>query len=133
MRIDVRENRERENDVKLHTAIRYREVANPVRVVLRAVAIEVHEIRARIRETSLLDHGAVDVDAPVVFMVHVVAGAREKSADIPAKIEDLASFPHRVTEQFVEVRKLRQARRDEVPGERAAVSEERFCGVDEIV
>jgi hypothetical protein len=102
-----------------------------MRVVLRAVAIEVDEMRARIRETSLLDYGAVDVHAPVVFVVHVVAGAGEKSADIPAKIENFAAFPGWVTEQFVEVRKLRQARGDEIPGERAAVSEERLGSVDE--
>jgi hypothetical protein len=64
-------------------------------------------------------------------MVHVVAGAREKSADIPAKIEDFSTLPDWMTEQFVEVRKLRQARRHEIPGERATVSEERLRRVDE--
>src|SRR6185369_6553262 len=133
MRIDMRENRKRENDVKLHAAIRYREVANSVRVVLRAVAIEVHEMRARISESSLLDDGAINVDAPVVLMVHVVTGAREESANIPAKIENFASFPKRMVQHFVEVRKLRQSRRDKVPGERTTVSEERLRGVEELL
>ena len=132
MHIDVRENRERENDVKLHAAaVRYREVANPVRVVLRAVTIEVNEVRARVREATLLDHRAIDVDAPVVFMVHLVARAREKSPDIPAEIKDLAPFPNRMTEHFIEIGELSQTRRDEIPGERATVSEERLSGVDE--
>ena len=132
MCIDVRKNRERENDVKLHAAaIGYREVANSVWVVLRAVAIEVHEMRAWIRHASLLNDGAIDVDAPVAFVLYFVAGAREKSADVAAEIENPATFPIRVSKQFVKIWKLRQARRDEIPGERAAVSEERLRRVNE--
>src|SRR5215207_6355425 len=62
MHIDVRKNRKRENEIKLNTAIRNREIANAVRVVLRAVAIEMNKMRARVRVSSLLHHRTIDVD-----------------------------------------------------------------------
>src|SRR5215510_14419188 len=87
-------------------------------------------MRARIRETPLLDNRAIDVDAPVIFVVYFVAGAREKSADVAAEVENPATFPVRMPEQFIEIWELRQARRDKIPGERAAISEERLRRVD---
>ena len=98
------EHRKRENEIKLHpTAIGNREIANAVRVVLRAVAIEVNEMRARVRQPSLLDHRAIDVDAPVIFLVHLVARTREERADIPAEVENFPAFPFRMAKHLVEV------------------------------
>src|SRR5690242_16196133 len=95
--INMREHRERDDEIKLHaTAIRDREIANAMRVVLRAVAIEVDEMRARVREPSLLDDRAIDVDTPVVFMVHPLAGTLEKRADIAAEVEYLSTLPFRM-------------------------------------
>ena len=94
---------------------------------MRAVAIEMHEVRARIRQAPLFHDRRIDVDAPVIFMVHVIARAGEKRADIAAEVEDLAAFPDRMTEQFVEVGKLRQPRRDEVPGNERPFANRRFA------
>ena len=102
-----------------------------MRVVLRAVAIEVDEMRARVREPPMLDHGAIDVDAPVIFMVHLIARTLEKRADVPAEVENLPALPFQMAEHLVEVWKLRQACRDEVPRKRAAIGEQMFRFVDE--
>ena len=59
----VRKDRKRENKIKLDAAVRHRQMANPVRVVLRAVTIEMHEVSARIRAASLFHDRRIDVDA----------------------------------------------------------------------
>src|SRR5215213_10378634 len=83
-------------------------------------------MRARVRESSLLYYRAIDVHAPVIFMVHLVTRTRQERADIPTEVEDLPAFPVRMAEHLVEVWKLRLACRDEVPRKRAAVGEQLF-------
>src|SRR5205085_1253230 len=109
--IDVRKNRKCKNEVELDAAIRNRLMTNAVRVVLRAVAIEVDEMRARISRPALFDHRGIDVDAPVILLVHASAGALQKRADVAAEIEYGAPLPLRTIEQPVEVTKLGDARR----------------------
>jgi hypothetical protein len=47
-----------------------------------------------------------DVQAPVIIMVHAIAGAVEEPADIPAEIQNFTSSPNRVVQHVVEVREL---------------------------
>ena len=118
--VHVREDGESKNKIKLHATVRNGLVTNPVRVVLRAVTIEVNKMSAWISRASLRDHRRVEIDAPVVFMVHVVAGAFQKGADVATEVENLFSLPHRTAKQFVEVRKLRAPRRYKIPREAVA-------------
>jgi hypothetical protein len=54
----------------------------------------------------VVDHRPIDIDAPVIFVVHFVTGAREKSADIAASSRDLPTFQTGWAQYFVEVGKL---------------------------
>src|SRR5688500_5813002 len=93
--------------------------------VSSAVAIAVHEMRARITQAPLHDPSRMQVDAPVICVVHVLAGAFQKGAHVATEVEHLPALPHWPAEQFVEISKLRLPRGNEVP-RKAARRREHF-------
>src|SRR6185503_1448007 len=117
--------REGDDDVKLHPAIRNRQIANSVWIVLRAVAVVVQEMSARIRPLTLLHYVQVQIEAPVVFVIEAVPGATEERADVAAEVQNSSTLPRWPCEHFIEVTKLRLACRDKVPRKRARFGEER--------
>src|SRR4030095_1739326 len=121
-------NRESDDDVKLHSTIRNRQIANSVWIVLRAVAVVVQEMSARISPLTLLHYVQIQIEAPVVFVIDAIPGAAEKRADITAEVQNFSTLPHWPSKHFVEVTKLRWSGRDKVPRERARFSEERSVG-----
>src|ERR1041385_2474071 len=94
-------------------------MANSVWIVLRAVAVVVHEMSLRIFPPPLLHHIKIEIQAPVVFEIDAIAGAADERADVAAEVQNFAALPFRMAQHMIEVTELRVARRYEVPVERS--------------
>ena len=105
--------------------VRDGQMANPVRIVLWAIAVVVYEMSPRVGAAALLDYSSIQIYAPVVIVVNVVACTRQKGADIAAEIQDLTTLPNRASKQLVEVRELRSSGGDKIPRERPPLRKER--------
>ena len=101
------------------------QMANPVRIVLRAIAVVVNEMSPRKGAAALLDYCSIQIYAPVVIVVNVVACTHQKGADIAAEIQDLTTLPNRAFKHLVEVGELRYSGRDKIPRERPTLRKER--------
>src|SRR6478736_6573397 len=95
------EDGECDDDVELHAAIWNRQMACAIWIELRAISIIVNEMSPRVSLAAAFDHLSVEVDAPVIVMVHAVACADEKRADVPAEIEHLAALPRQPAQQLI--------------------------------
>ena len=118
--VSVCENGESENDIELQTAIRDRQMANTTWIELRTITIVVHEMSPRVSALPFFGGRAIEIDAPIVGMLEVAAGARQKPSDIAAEIQNLATAPNRTVKHFIEVSELAYSSRDRTPAERAA-------------
>jgi len=110
--VRVREDREGEDEVERDAAVGPGQVARAFGAELRAVAVVVDEVRAREGATAQLQHFAVEIEAPVVFVLDAFARAREEAADVAAEVQYLTALPVRPPEQLVEVGELRFPCRD---------------------
>src|SRR5262249_39055306 len=117
--VRVSEDREGEDDVELHAAIGYRQIADSLRVVLWVVTVEMNEASPGMVAAASFDDGRVDVDAPVILVIDRIAGSDEESADIPPEIQDLAPLPRGATQDFIEVHELVGSFGDRVPHDRS--------------
>jgi len=104
------EDGESDDDVEFQAAVRDRQMACALRIVLGAISIIVNEMSPRVSLAAAFDHLSVQVDAPVIVMVHAVACADEKRANVPAEIEHLAALPRRPAQQLIEISELSDAR-----------------------
>src|SRR6516165_9127257 len=105
-KVHVREDREGDDDVELQTAIGYRQISDAFRIVLRTVPIEMNEVSSRMITAPLFDHNLVDVDAPVIIMIHRVSSSYQESADVSSEIQDLALLPCRTFQNCIEIHEL---------------------------
>jgi len=104
--VRVSEDRKSHDDSEPQPQVRNRQVMHTVRVEVGAVTVVVNKVSARETLLSLIYGCLRDVQAPVIIMVHAIAGAVEEPADIPAEIQNLTSSPNRVVQHVVEVREL---------------------------
>jgi hypothetical protein len=95
---------------ELQAAIWNGQMACAMRIILRAISIIVNEMSPRVSLAAAFDDLPVQVDAPVIVMVHAVACADEKVANVPAEIEHLAALPRRPAQQLIEISELSDAR-----------------------
>jgi len=127
--VSVSKNGKREDEIELQTTIRDCEVTNPIRIELGTIAIVVHEVGPRITAATFFNGLTVQVDAPVVFLVNVVAGARQQPSDVAAEIQDLTASPNRMGQHSIEVSELRHSSRDRTPCKRA--SQEQYLATNQ--
>jgi hypothetical protein len=61
---------------------------------------------ARVSAPALLDYILIQIQAPVVIVVHVVSSTPQKGADVAAEIQNLFTLPCRMSKHIVEIAEL---------------------------
>ena len=110
--VGVSKDRQSEDEVELVYCPRQRQIPNPVRVVLKVIAIVKDKIRFRSRFLSKSYSINGDIKTPVPVMVDGGIRMMQYISNVPSKIEDVFAPPHRVTQLRIEVRKLLNVLRD---------------------